>query len=655
MSKVMEVFGIGVLSKTKLAKAVTVKTGYIGLLALAAAVIMLPGAAVQAGSTDKQDSNSMHSGWHLNVNQQSHHHHQGVEALEAVPAVMECSLAGFQNLNLEGVADDDGQVSFHLVQQYEEGEQIPQGYSGIADPGDPRQGYYTAPTALCAVYGNIGPGEDTGNNFVIYLPTSTWTQRYVQTGCGGECGSANLGDPQQANGCLPVIDGELATATTDMGHEGHPAPDWSIDNPWAAIDFAYRGVHVTAQVAKAVIENFYGQPAAYSYFDGCSDGGREALMEAQRYPEDFDGIAAGAPANNMDVQNTYHHANRLLTNQETPGYIPAEHDTYLLLQENLPYIHEKVIAACDELDGVADGLIDDPRNCDFNTDTLVCENNGNEAGCLTQVQADAVFRIHDGAKTIHGVRLEPEIASEWGSELAWTLYMPAEQGEGAGPEMFVNGWLFKTFINDPWKDPSTMTPRTVNDLEWTLPGFHKTVASSMLYSATNPNLRPFAKSGGKLILWHGWSDEHISPQGSIQYWESMKRVTGKTKDFARFYLFPGMGHCGGGLGPNSFDLLPPLMAWVEEGIAPYELVADGTNPLTGEAMSRPVYPYPTVARYNGTGSTDDDANFEPYTPKHKSPIKTHNAGDYLYSPGFPQVACTAVGTDIVCDPCKKHR
>ena len=224
--------------------------------------------------------------------------------------------------------------------------------------------------------------------------------------------------------------------------------------------------------------------------------------------------------------------------------------------------------------------------------------------------------------------------------------MPAAQGGSAAAENFVNGWLLKTFINDPYKDATTNPPtrRTIDDLVWTLPGFHETVASSMLYSATNPDLRPFAASGGKLILWHGWADQHISPQGTLQYWERMTQVSGKTDDFARFYLFPGMGHCGGGLGPNTFDVLTPLMAWVETGRAPNALV---TNNLS-TSVSRPVYRYPTVARYKGTGSSNDAANFAPYTPKHKSDIITNNAGDYLYAPGFPQAQCTAVGTAIAC-------
>ncbi|SEL52598.1 feruloyl esterase [Roseateles sp. YR242] len=548
---------------------------------------------------------------------------QSLAPLPAVPAALACDLATFQGMDLKGVADDNGQVSFSAVSL------VPASA--------------TNPSAYCSVRGVISPGA---SSIVMKLPITGWTQRYVQNGCGGECGNDNLGNPTQSAGCSLVNSGELVTATTNMGHTGAQGAGWIVNNPWAGIDFAYRGVHVTAQVAKAVIRKFYGRSAVYAYFDGCSDGGREALMSAQRYPNDFNGIAAGAPANNMDVQNTYHHANRVLTNQTTPGYIPIpERNTYLLLRANLPYIHAKVVAACDTLDGVADGIIDDPRNCKFNTDTLVCKNNGNEAGCLTQAQADAAFRIHDGAKSVEGLRLEPQIATEWGSELDWSLYMPEAQG-GIGSENFVTGWLYKTFLNSPYKDASTATPRTINDLKWTTADFISTVASSHLYSATNPDLRPFATAGGKLILWHGWADQHISPQGTIQYWESMSKLTRTPESFARFYLFPGMGHCGGGLGPNTFDLLTPLMAWVENAAAPFALVAN--NSATG--VSRPVYPYPMVARYSGAGSTSSASSFVPYTPAVPSDVSTSNVGNYLYTPLFKQSACTAIGTQIVCTP-----
>jgi len=608
-----------------------------------------------------------------------------VSAVAAIPAaaqanlgvktpIMNCTLSAFQTLNLNGVADNtkgltNGGVTFTSVTDEPAGTKMGGG------PG----GGYTLPSEVCQVTGYIGPadpnvsglGGDSGNMFVLWLPMTNWTQRYVQEGCGGECGSANLGAPTQATNCIPAIDGQFALATTDMGHEGGQSGNWIVDNPWSGINFAYRGVHVTAQVVKAIIKDFYGKGPEYSYFDGCSDGGREALGEAQRYPKDFDGIAAGSPANNMDVQNTYHHAWRLLVNQVPNGVYPGYFDfsnpnNYLLVASgstaatnNLTYIDNKVMAACGAQwgGGVNLGIIEDPRLCKFDTNTLVCANNNNETGCLTQAQADAAFKIHDGAKSIEGVRLEPEISSEWGSEIQWNgLYVPSAQGQTIGAVMFVGGWLYADFINDPYLTDTTA--RTVDDLDWTLNGFHYTVASSELYSATNPNLEPFEKAGDKLIFWAGWADQHISPQGTLKYWQSVNEVLGedKVKDFARFYLFPGMAHCGGGAGQNgaglnTFDLLTPLMKWVETNKAPKELVATGLDG-SGNTLTLPVYPYPAIPQYNGSGSIDSASSYHAYTPWYEPGPSTKNAGDYLYSPQFPQVNCTTKGDLIIC-PAKK--
>ena len=610
-----------------------------------------------------------------------------VSAVVAIPAtaqanlgtqlpIMNCTLAAFQTLNLNGVADNtkgltNGGVTFTSVTFYSTGSVIPGGHG----PG------YTVPASLCQVVGFIGPGDpntsglggDSGNGFVLWLPTTNWSQRYVQEGCGGECGSANLGAPTQSVGCLPATDGSLALATTDMGHNTG-APTWIVDNPWSGINFAYRGVHVTAQVMKAIIQDFYGEAPQYSYFDGCSDGGREALGEAQRYPNDFDGIAAGSPANNMDVQNTYHHAWRLLVNSEPtspltyPGYSNLADPMYHLVASGttaatnkLNYLDNKVLAACDGHwgHGTKLGFLDDPRLCHFDINSLVCANNGNETGCLTQAQAEAAFLIHDGAKSIEGVRLEPEISSEWGSEIAWNgLYVPSAQGQGVGASMFVGGWLLADFINDPYI--SDTTSRTVNDLDWTLNGFRYTVASSELYSATNPDLRPFAKSGGKLIFWAGWADQHISPQGTLKYWQSVNDLLGENKveKFARFYLFPGMGHCGSGAGQNgaglnSFDLLTPLMKWVETGKAPNELVATGLTGAdavggAGQTVTLPIYPYPVVPKYSGSGSVLSASSYYAHIPEDEPGPSTKNAGDYLYTTSFPQIDCGVKGDLIAC-------
>ncbi|MEV4346819.1 tannase/feruloyl esterase family alpha/beta hydrolase [Actinoplanes sp. NPDC049596] len=458
----------------------------------------------------------------------------------------------------------------------------------------------------CEVRGTIAPA----NTIVARLPLNGWTQRYVQTGCGGLCGSANI-NYGQAAGCEPVVNGEVASATTDMGHQGLNDGSWAANNPQAQIDFAYRGVHVTAQTTKALIKAFYGRAPRYSYFTGCSDGGREALMEAQRFPDDFDGIAAGAPANNMAVQNTFHHAWNVLANKDANG-------NYILLAGKLPLVHAAVLAKCDSLDGLKDGLIDDPRLCDFNPSTLVCPD---PATCLTKAEAAVVRKLHDGATDARGNRLEPYISHEWGSELEWTLFVPTAQGQTVASENFALSYLrYLAQPNNP--RPSFQ----LTDLRLTIESFGKAVLPSSSYmAALDPDLTAFKRGGGKLILWHGWNDQHISPQGTLIYYDALRQAVSNPDSFAKLYLFPGMAHCGGGEGPNSFDVLTPVMSWVETGHRPGRIVA------TAAARTRPVFPYPAVARYDGTGSTDDASNFVASTPRKPVATDATWVGQSLYS------------------------
>ncbi|MEV6344288.1 tannase/feruloyl esterase family alpha/beta hydrolase [Actinoplanes sp. NPDC051851] len=481
----------------------------------------------------------------------------------------------------------------------------------------------------CEVRGTIAPADTV----VLRLPTTGWTQRYVQTGCGGECGSANI-NVGQASNCPPVTAGQVALATTDMGHQGQNDGSWAADDPQAQIDFAYRGVHETAVAAKAIITAFYRHAPAYSYFTGCSDGGREGLMEAQRYPDDFDGIAAGAPASNMVVQNTYHHAWNVLTNLDANG-------RYILLAAKLPMVHEAVLRACDGLDGLRDGILDDPRVCDFDPDTLVCP----QAACLTRAEAGVVRRLHDGAVTDDGKRLEPAISHEWGSELDWTLFVPAAQGTTVGSENFVLAFArylgFTNRVDPDWQ---------LADLKLTVQGFWDTVQSSSYLSATDPDLSGFRRSGGRLLLWHGWEDQHISPQGTLEYYDALRTTMGGSAvdGFAKLFMFPGVAHCGGGEGPNTFDVLTPVMAWTESGRVPSSIVASRTGD-GGVVRTRPVFAYPAVARYDGSGSIDDAANFVRTVPRHPVRDDFRWLGTRLYSHGYQQW-CTAVGTSLVCRP-----
>ena len=531
---------------------------------------------------------------------------QGLADLSAVAPVMEC--AAVADLDLTGATDAPVTIQSATV--------VAAG----------------TPAPYCEVRGTIAPA----NTIVVRLPTQGWTQRYLQTGCGGLCGTANI-SYSQAGACPPVADGTIASATTDMGHQGQNDGSWGAGNPQAEIDFAYRGVHATAEAAKALIARFYGRAPAYSYFSGCSDGGREALMEAQRFPSDFDGIAAGAPANDLVVQNTFHHGWGVLANRDASG-------NPILLAGKLPLVHAAVVAACDGLDGVADGLIDDPRRCSFDPASLLCAQGQDEAACLTEAEAGVVRRLHEGATDAEGRRLEQRIAREWGSELDWTLFVPAAPDQTAMSENFVTSFArYLAFYNADTPDWQ------LTDLRFTVPYFQKVVETSHYWAATDPDLGSFEGRGGKLLLWHGWSDQHISPQGTLQYYHAMRDAMGTeaVERFALLYLFPGVAHCSGGEGPDSFDILTPVMAWVETGTAPGRIVA--SKSANGSvARTRPVFPYPTVARYVGSGSIDDAANFAPSTPPAEARVGYRWVGAPLYSPGY-ESWCGAEGAQLVCE------
>ncbi len=564
----------------------------------------------------------------------------GLANLPALQPVMQC--ASLTSLNLTGVTDGTVTITSATV--------IPAGAMAAG---------YTVPAPACDVKGVIGPGT---NMFELILPTQGWTQRYLQSGCGGLCGMIGL-NPTEASTCTPVTNGQIAIAATDMGHEGNTLPKsttpWETD-PQAKIDFAYRGQHVTAQVSKAIIAKFYGQAAKVSYFDGCSDGGREALMEAQRYPDDFDGIAAGAPANDLVVLNTYHHGWNIYSN------IDPSTQTYILLADKLPLLHAAVLAACDGLDGVVDGVIDDPRACHFNPETLLCTTGQDASTCLSAAEVAVVRKLHEGPVDQYGRHLEQPVAHEWGSELERTLFVPATAAGPAGDVNFIIPFLQYLDLYNGSAHPELSNFSNSNNAVsiyypalvdlFTVTPFWQEVQTSRYSAATDPDLSAFERHGGKLILWHGWEDQHITPQGTLQYWYKMKDYMGgdRVERFSRLYMFPGIPHCGGATqmgvpvdGPNVFDILTPVMAWVETGTEPGTIVASGTNVLTGAAVTRPVYPYPTVARYTGSGSIDVAANFRPYTPRTEPYVPWHWIGERLYSPGYEQ-QCQASGGQLVC-------
>ena len=453
------------------------------------------------------------------------------------------------------------------------------------------------PAPYCKVQGVISPQVE----FEVRLPLKGWTQRFLQTGCGGLCGNTNI-RVSNADTCEVAQHGEFALASTNMGHKG-PGGNWG-DDPALRIDFAYRGVHVTTLAAKAIIAKYYGRPAKYSYFAGCSDGGREALIEAQRFPDDFDGITAGAPAMNFITQNTFYHGWNARMNTDAKGHA-------ILTADKLPILHSAVVAACDALDGLKDGLISDPRACHFDPSLVQCKSADQSPDtCLSAEQVDVARKVYQGAHDSANHQLVIS-GPQPGSELAWRgVFVPDNPSQPVMSQMFAIDTLkHLAFEQNP---PPTFT---LADFHFNQETFNALQRGHELYDSTNPDLSAFADHGGKLILWHGWSDPHISPLNTIAYFSAVQKIMGaaRAEEFLRLYLFPGGYHCGGGDGPFGVDLLSPIMAWVEAKAVPHKLIASHLKPDS----TRPVFPYPLVAIYIGKGSIDDAANFVAKPPTQK--------------------------------------
>lgn len=490
-----------------------------------------------------------------------------------------------------------------------------------------------ASVSLCAVKGTLAPA----NTFAVSLPVSTWTQRFAELGCGGLCG--NLTDPTNLGGisasykCPLVQAGGFVTAATDMGHSGNGTA-WTLDVQKQA-DFAYRGQHITTLAAKKLIKAYYGQAQKFAYFIGCSDGGREALMAAQRYPNDYNGIIAGAPAALFQVQNSVYHGWSAISNSTTgtSAGLPV------LLADKVAVLHKAVAAACAD---TPDGLITDPRTCNFDPASIQCAAGAtNTAQCLTVAEAAAAGKIYGGPlDAITNERMQVGRPLP-GSEINWpgvevpnaTAAAGAPVSASVGAYNFVTSAINLIFTGNP-------TLPNIDTLGYTDAGFYSTylAANHPLNDATNPDLSAFQKAGGKLILWHGWADQHISPKYTIAYYEAMQNQMGAaTVDgFARMYLLPGVGHCGGGEGLANIDLVTQVTGWVEQSSAPAAVATYRTDATTGDvSASRPVYPYPAVAQYKGTGDYKDAANWVSGTALYN--VRTPAwAGAMFYTPYTPK-------------------
>lgn len=434
--------------------------------------------------------------------------------------------------------------------------------------------------AFCRVAATLRPSSDSDIKVEVWLPAANWNGKYQAVGNGGWAGSISYAAMAEA------LRRGYATSSTDTGHVGGTARDM-LGHPEKLIDYSYRAIHEMTLKSKAITEKFYGNGPRLSYFVGCSAGGRQAMLEAQRFPTDFNGIIAGAPAVNT---TPIYQAARLWIPNATLGD-PASN----IPRAKYPMIHQAVVNACDAIDGLKDGLIDDPRQCRFDPGVIQCKD-GDNASCLTAPQVEAARKIMTPVKHPRtGEVLLP--AMEPGSELGWGV-------QAGGPEPYNNVYERLKYVI--FKDPN-WNWRTFN-FETDLIKLDKLDDPA---NATDPNLNAFASRGGKLLIYHGWADQQVMPRSTITYYDSVQSRMGgaaRTSTWLRLFMAPGMAHCRGGDGPGAFDAVTALEDWVERGKAPDRILA--SHSTAGKVdRTRPLCPYPQVARYKGTGSIDEAANF----------------------------------------------
>jgi feruloyl esterase len=412
------------------------------------------------------------------------------------------------------------------------------------------------------------------------MPASGWNGKFQAVGNGAFNGA--IAYPAM----MTALSRGYAASSTDTGHSGGSA-SFALGHPEKVVDFGWRAVHEMTGAAKKIIAAYYGSGAKFSYWNGCSAGGRQAMKEAQRFPADFDGIIAGAPG--LDWTGRAAQAVRV-------AKVLEQAESARLSESQTQLLHRAVVQACDAHDGLKDGLIQDPTRCTFEPAVLQCKGS-DAAACLSAAQIETARLIYSAAVN---PRTKREIAGlAPGSELGWTQLGWTTSARATGLDQF----RFLVF-NDPGWD--------VQKFNFDADIVRAEEADNDTINALEPNLKPFIDRGGKLIQYHGWSDPQISPGNSTQYY---MRVMDRVGDAAairnsyRLFMAPGMGHCGGGEGPNTFDMVGALEQWVERGKAPDRIIAShSANGVVGR--TRPLCPYPQVAVYTGKGSTDEAANFE---------------------------------------------
>ena len=498
---------------------------------------------------------------------------------------------GLKDLKLEG-------TSITLA------EPVTSGELGIEGAGAPMRDL----PGFCRVTGVLRPTSDSQIRFEVWMPEQGWNARLLGTGNGGFAGSIWY------RLMVSYLKRGFAVAGSDGGHQAEAGDaSWAYGHPEKVKDFGWRAVHLTTERAKQILNAYYGKSAEKAYFDSCSDGGREALMEAQRFPEDYDGILAGAPANAWSTMlGAGVGALQSLIGDPT-AYIP---------DMKLAAIQKASLAACDALDGVKDGVIGDPAQCRFDPEVLLCKK-GDALDCLTQPQVDALKALYAGPKDAQGKVVFPGYSM--GDETGWKEWIIGGDPGGSNSAQYVQNYFRYMVTGDPKWNVLTANPDAM-----LRESIEKKAAD---LDATNPDLSKFAARGGKLILYHGWNDPAISPWNTVAYYKSVVEEMGEKEaaSFTRLYMIPGMEHCSAGPGASAFGqfgmetekgpkhgVFDSLQEWVEKGspneeviATKYEVDARGAWKVT---MTRPLCAYPKVAKYKGAGDTNDAESFACATP-----------------------------------------
>jgi len=468
--------------------------------------------------------------------------------------------------------------------------------------GDPA--FYKSLAPFCRVVVEATPTADSDIKIEVWLPTEGWNGRFRGQGNGGFAGQIDY------RGLAVAVQQKYAGAATDTGHsaEGTDAR-WALGHPEKVVDYGYRAIHEMTQIAKTLIKAFYGNPPHHAYFASCSNGGRQALMEAQRFSADYDGILAGAPANFWTHLLTKALADARATTLDPASYIPSS---------KLSALSRAVNAACDAQDGVTDGVLNDPRQCKFDPASMLCKTSDSNE-CFTAPQITALKELYEGPHDANGNLIFPGYlpGGEEGPG-GWATWIT---GVAPGKSLLFafGGGYFSNMVYEKsdWDYKKTRVDDGLKAAEG---------KTAKILNATDPNLAAFKARGGKLLLYHGWNDAAISALNTIDYYNDVESKMSKaeTEAFSRLYMVPGLQHCGGGPGANSFGQLGQgapdpqhnmqraLEEWVEKGIAPSAIVATkfvDDDPSKGVKFTRPLCPYPRVAKFKGTGDPNDAGNF----------------------------------------------